>query len=373
MRQRFINAVFLLKCAFEFLRRGRATQRIANPQTIVIVQFGKLGDMVCTTPMFHAVKVTYPNSRLIVVGDKVGGDLLAGNTDVDRYLVCGTDIIPTLVELKNEHPDVGIAAGPSSRAFALLYLAGMPSVIAPYVIGAKSSESRFYRLMRRLAVTAPHTIGQYAPREYLRLLEPLGIVSENTEKHITYTAHAADAVTSLLENESVLGKRLIGISASAGNKIKNWPTDRFAMVADYVAERYGAIIIVIGGPGDRRENEALVSQLSSRTRYLDTTNKLSIEELKALIARLDLFVSVDTGPIYIAEAFKVPTIDIVGPMDENEQPPRGDRHIVVVPPFKRTPELYIMSAGNYNWTEARRQAESITVEQVQEAVDTLLA
>ena len=34
-----------------------------------------------------------------------------------------------------------------------------------------------------------------------------------------------------------------------------------------------------------------------------------------------LFISVDTGPIYIAEAFNVPTVDIVGPVDENVQPP----------------------------------------------------
>ena len=65
--------------------------------------------------------------------------------------------------------------------------------------------------------------------------------------------------------------------------------------------------------------------LNPETQFVNTDGLFSLDELKALIQRLSLFISVDTGPIYIAEAFDVPTIDIIGPMDENEQPPRGEK------------------------------------------------
>ena len=104
---------------------------------------------------------------------------------------------------------------------------------------------------------------------------------------------------------------------------------------------------------------------------IDASEKFSIDELKALIAQAGLFISVDTGPLYIAEAFGVPTVDIVGPMDEREQPPIGEHHKVVVPP-RTAAAIHIMNARVYDEQEARRQIEAISVEMVCEAVDGFL-
>jgi len=106
-------------------------------------------------------------------------------------------------------------------------------------------------------------------------------------------------------------------------------------------------------------------------RVVNTVGDLSIDELKALISKMSLFISADTGPIYIAEAFNIPTIDIVGPVDENVQPPKGRIHKLVIP--KRTKsELYIMNARNYNKEEALRQVNSILTKSVIKEVNKLL-
>jgi ADP-heptose:LPS heptosyltransferase len=81
---------------------------------------------------------------------------------------------------------------------------------------------------------------------------------------------------------------------------------------------------------------------------------------------------VDTGPIYVAEAFGTPTVDIVGPVDEREQPPIGQKHRVVVPPERRIPALHIMNAHGYDRKEARRQSEAITTAMVLDACRELL-
>ena len=106
--------------------------------------------------------------------------------------------------------------------------------------------------------------------------------------------------------------------------------------------------------------------IKGQTPIVDLCGHLNIDELKALISKMSAFISVDTGPIYIAEAFGVSTIDIVGPMDENEQPSRGPRHKVVVGE-RLKPELHIMNARVYDETEARRQIDSITVDMVMRA------
>ena len=85
-----------------------------------------------------------------------------------------------------------------------------------------------------------------------------------------------------------------------------------------------------------------------------------------------MFISADTGPIYIAEAFDVPTVDIVGPMDEREQPPISPIHRIVVPPNRTKPQLHIMNARTYNREEAFRQVASITSAMVITETDALL-
>ncbi len=373
MRERLSNLRLFFRCVRMYLQRGRADRSVTLPRSVVIVQFAKLGDIVCTTPVFRAIKKASPTTRVIVVGNAVNKEVLAGNTDVDRYIVCGTDIESALQELAEENIEAGLSAGPSIRALALMYLAGIPTIVAPRVEGGKNSEGRLYLILRRLGILVPNRIGAYAPGEYLKLLKPIGIHASDTTKYLSYSPEAGKTIDAFLRQEGISpGIFLVGIAASAGNKLKNWPTERFAAVADYLSARYQATILIIGGKGDVEESIAMQTVLAPNTRGINASGRFSIDEFKALIARLSLFISVDTGPIYIAEAFGVPTIDIVGPMDEYEQPPIGPRHVVVVPPFERKPVLFVMSPGDYDYEEARRQVESITAEHVIRAIDSLV-
>jgi ADP-heptose:LPS heptosyltransferase len=218
--------------------------------------------------------------------------------------------------------------------------------------------------------TVPYYMYEYAPLQYLKLLEAIGISTKNTKKILGHTPEAKEKAISLLRNFRTEGKLLIGISPSAGNKIKCWAPQNFARVADLITKKHNATFVIVGTKQDQAEVEEMVKALSPGTQHLNTCGQLSIDELKALISELDLFISVDSGPIYIAEAFGVPTVDIVGPMDEREQPPKGEKNRNVFLP-NRTPELHIMNARDYNVQEARRQIEEITPEMVIKEVDYL--
>jgi len=116
----------------------------------------------------------------------------------------------------------------------------------------------------------------------------------------------------------------------------------------------------------------MISYSSHSDKIINVLNKFSLNELKAFISKLNLFISVDTGPIYIAEAFGVPTVDIVGPMDEREQPPIGEKHKIVV--SKRTkPELHVMNARVYNEKEALKQINDITSDMVIKEINDIIS
>lgn len=339
---------------------------------ILIIQAAKLGDMVCTTPMFRAVRHTYPEARLCVMGDALNKEVLAGNPYIDEYIVLPKEGGKLRDIIRSKKIDYACITSPNPRVLLALVLARVPRIVAPKIIGGFSPYyTKTYRLFSLFVTQVPHTMGTYAPREYLRLLEPLGIYTDDTRKDIFITDAAKERVQKMLESAGVRqDELLVGIAPGVGNKIKVWGANRFAEVAAELQKKYGAKIVVIGGSRDADEVQAMLTARAGKEGVIDLSQKLSIEELKALIAKLKLFISVDTGPIYLAEALGVATVDIVGPMDEREQPPRGDMHAVVVAP-RTAPAMHIMNASMIDTAEARRQTDAITPEMVVKAAEEL--
>jgi len=342
---------------------------IFSPSSIIVVLTGKLGDIVCCTPVLRAIRKNLPNTRIIVAGTpNLVRPILADSGLADDYIKLEERGV--IRRIKNYNADAALITGPSFTPAALLYVSGIKLVVAPKVVGGFSpSETRPYKILQYLIKTFPYRMGEYAPRERLKALEPLGIFEDDTTKKLVYSRDAEKRIKELFsEQEITKNDFLVGISPSAGNKIKEWPTERFAEVADYLTKKYKAKVFIVGGNNDYELAEKMKS--SMRTKTIDTTG-MRIDELKAFISRLNLFIAVDTGPIYIAEAFGVPTIDIVGPMDEREQPPVGRFHKVVKPDRKK-PELHILNARVYNEKEALRQIFSISTQNVLKEVDKFM-
>ncbi len=360
MSPRLSNIVLLLRILFKGLFSGKADEIPEKIKRIIVIPTGKLGDIVCTTPVLVAVRKHFPEATLIVGGNsRLNKQILENSGLVDEYL--------DIHDFAKVRADVALMTGPSFELAAPLYLAGVPFISSPEVIGGFSPQvTHPYTMLLPFLVRYPYTIGEYAPRERLRSLEPLGIIEEDTTKKLGFSSGAREKVQEVLKD----GFK-VGITPTAGHKIKEWSEARFAAVTDYLIERYKARVIIIGGPNDKEKVRRTMSSIEHQALVVESTN-LNIDELKALIAGLGLFISVDTGPIYIAEAFGIPTIDITGPIDEKEQPPKGPLHINVTPRDRSAPELYVLNAKIYDKTEATRQAMSITVDMVCEAVDELI-
>lgn len=365
--------IFFL-CFAKFFISGKANKNIKDPKKIIVMQTAKLGDMICATPMFRAIKEKHPQAKVFAIGNNVNKELLAGNPDIDGYFIYKNNFWKLLKVIRKEKIDFACDTNPNLFGLAILYLAGAPLVAVPVIENGYSPvETRLYKILRKLVVAVPHRMGNYAPREYLRLLEPIGIFSSRTEKHLYFSGQAESKIKKFFAENNINAKNdfLAGISPSAGNKIKEWDTRKFAQLADYIYSQYNSVIVITGGNSDVGRSKEMIEMLNPNTKFIDTTGLFDLDGLKALISKLSLFISVDTGPVYIAEAYGVPTIDIIGPMDENEQPPRGERHKIVKVGNREQPAIHIMNSSDYDYKEARRQIDEITVGMVIEKLEEL--
>ena len=131
------------------------------------------------------------------------------------------------------------------------------------------------------------------------------------------SAEAMEASLSLLPES---GRPLAGIGFGATyGSAKMWPAERFAALIDHLAPHVD--VALLGASADR-EVEAKVMGMS-RHKPLSLVGRTDIPTLAAIMKRLDVYITNDTGPMHLASAVGTPVVAIFGPTDPNETAPRG--------------------------------------------------
>ncbi|MDI6744521.1 MAG: glycosyltransferase family 9 protein, partial [Thermodesulfovibrionales bacterium] len=62
---------------------------------------------------------------------------------------------------------------------------------------------------------------------------------------------------------------------------------------------------------------------------INAVGKLHLNELPALVEKLSLFIGVDTGITYMADALSIPVVNIAGPSNMENQRPTGKNAVII--------------------------------------------
>ena len=114
------------------------------------------------------------------------------------------------------------------------------------------------------------------------------------------------------------------LSPGAGWGAKQWPTERYGLVARELA-RNGVQSLVNYGPGE----EELATAVEANSQGTARKVSCSVAELIALTRRARLFIGGDTGPMHLAAALRIPVVAIFGPTNPARNGPFGTRSVVL--------------------------------------------
>lgn len=112
---------------------------------------------------------------------------------------------------------------------------------------------------------------------------------------------------------------------------RRWPLERFGALARALVLD-GFDVAVIGAPDEAEVSAALLGHAGAESlegRVLDLAGGLSLGELFALLARADLVVSNDSGPMHLAAALGAPTLGLFGPESPRRYAPVGLRAVAL--------------------------------------------
>lgn len=150
-------------------------------------------------------------------------------------------------------------------------------------------------------------------------LEQIGIQTKQEEKKLEwpFSLNESKSKINKILKENKINKQdlLIGIHAGADKKLAAnlWLGKRWAKATEYLIEKSKAKAVFVGGKDDEEHMKEIVNLLKKKKAILNLVNKLSIKETAALIDKCKLFISTNSGPMWIAAALGKPQVVLSGP------------------------------------------------------------
>ncbi len=136
-------------------------------------------------------------------------------------------------------------------------------------------------------------------------------------------------------NDAKMGR--IGISSGAAfGSSKMWPLEYFASVGAYFLKS-GYEVVLFGFAKEASNNAKITSLIEQKLGFVnhnlkDLSNQTDIARLCNEIAKLDVFLSNDSGPMHIAAALQTPLVALFGPTHPTYCLPYGvkeDRAVII--------------------------------------------
>lgn len=344
----------MLNLLIAFITRS-FLKSVPSGRRILVVQEGKIGDLVCTTPLLRTLKNNFGSPVDLIAGG-FGEEVLKGNDAVG-------DSFPRTVSvkvLKQKQYSHALILMPSVEILKKCILARIPTIFG--TIHAKmSKQEKLYSffLTRRFSYNFSSPVQEH----YLAMAKALGAVNPIRNREVYFDAQARQAVAQFLAKTGLQAQRLVGISVTAGKDFKEWGIDNFAGLVNRLTEA-GFSVVGVGSGADRAKLERLGSQVKSDM-FFNTAGLFSLSELAALLSNFSVFISADTGPLYIADALAVPVVDLMGPCVSASQRPEGPKAVIVGECRDQThPKCSMMNCPNALRDDFARCMRDISLDEV---------
>lgn len=252
--------------------------------------------MTHVVPLVRTLQRHWPQARLHWVIDKGGFKLLEGLEGVTFHTYDKKSGLAGMRALRAELPAEGF------DALLQMQVALRANLLSAFIrarrrIGYDRSRSKDLhglvineRIPDRPGIHVLDAIGSFC--------EPLGLTQDEVVWRLPVPE---DAYAWAAAQWPADGQRTLMISPCSSHERRNWYADRYAALADHAA-RQGWRVVLCGGRSDleRRTADAIIAAM--RSPVLDLVGKDTLKQLPALLARADLVVTPDSGPMHIANA-----------------------------------------------------------------------
>lgn len=281
---------------------------------ILLVKFWGFGNLVLLLPVFHLIRLRFPNAQIHLLTLKNNRSILADNPDIDRIWTVDDSggskllfsMLSALTGLRRAKIDLFLDFEQFARTSALFGFL----IAAPQRVGLKTPNQG-----RSLLYTAQvrYSEEQHMSLTYLDVARAAGVRSTAYEPMpVPFGEDEVQRVGDLLGEWP---EPMIAVHVGSGDNFvgRRWPAENFASLADLLIEGHGAVPVFTGTRAEIKLVREVLSHMRFPDRCRDLSGRLGLTDLSALLSRCVLLLSNDTGPVHMASGLQVPVLGFYGP------------------------------------------------------------
>jgi len=290
---------------------------------LCLLRLSALGDVTHVVPLVRTLQAARPDTPIHWIIDKAGHKLLDGLPGVVFHAYDKKSGMAGVKELRRQLPP--------GRFDALLQMqvafrANLLSAFIPAErrIGYDRSRSKDLhglfineRIPDRPGIHVLDAIGSFC--------EPLGLRQTEVSWDLAVPPSAYEWAAAQWPDD---GRPVLMISPCSSHVMRNWYADRYAAVANHASAR-GWQVVLCGGRSELERSMADAIQAQLATPALDLVGRDTLKQLPALLARADLVMTPDSGPMHIANAMGTKVLGLHAASNPHRSGPYSDRRYCV--------------------------------------------
>ena len=305
------------------------------PRRILVRATNWVGDAVMTLPALEALARACPQAELTVLAKPWVAPVYAAAP-------CRPKVM--LLDAKGIHKGFGgrlrLAKELGSMAFDWAVLlqnafeAGFIVWLAriPLRMGYASDGRGF--LLTHPVKSGPAVRRVHETSYYLHMLHGAGLLDkepppQGVRPALELPAENEKWADEFLAGNGLQGARLLGLAPGAAfGPAKCWPAERFASAArELTTDGYDAVLL-FGSPGEAATTAEIAAQFN-KAKVLDLAGRTDLGQALALLKRLSMFLTNDSGLMHAAAALGAPTVAVFGSTNPVTTSPLGPKVALV--------------------------------------------
>lgn len=277
-------------------------------KSILISRTDSIGDVVLTLPLCIWIKATFPDCKLLFLGNSYTKPVLSCLPEIDEIL-CWDEfeaLPPAMREekLKALNIDVCLHVFPKKEIAALV-----KKVKIEQRIGTSHRAFHLLTCNVRLNFTRKNSALHEAQLNF-NLCKPFGLeVIPALDELSTSLNKAFQAPAEILPAEFASLKGAIILHPKSQGSAVEWPVEKYIALANSLIEHGETVVF----SGTEKEGLLFRSQIPQHPRCIDLTGRVNLSQFIAFIAQSKALVACSTGPYHLAGILGIHAIGLFSP------------------------------------------------------------
>jgi len=301
---------------------------------LVVRNHNQIGDMLCSLPLYRALKMKYPQSSITLVASPTNYSIPFNkiNPFIDKVIFYDKSSIKTIInfykKIRQKKYRLGIVPSTvkiSTTSHIINYLSGAKQRIGVRSIDGVKNSSAFLLNTSEDFHWVKNKVHQKDRNLQIARLAGCELPDDKEEFRLKISLEDQEFSDKFIKQNFPGNKKLIiGFHPGAGKAMNTWSTNNYLNLIDELYKKYNNYILITCGEIDKEViNKIKEGLLRKEIKYTMAEN-LPILQLAAVLGRINLYITNDTGPMHIAAMTNVKQISLILHSNIYEWAPAGE-------------------------------------------------